>query len=147
MIASYTHTLLMYVRRLYFKYVETDKNLQGHIQQVDDSLVERFLALIRKALGEKEADKRTLNVKFFASQLSTHPNHLNAVVKRKTQKTAIEFVHEQIIHEAKSLLSQTPLRVKEVSFRLGYSDVSHFTNFFKKKTGTTPALYRKGKIL
>ena len=147
MIASYTHTLLMYVRRLYFKYVETDKKLLGHIQQAEDSLVERFLALIRKALGEKEVDKRVLNVKFFASQLSTHPNHLNAVVKGKTQKTAIQFIHEQIIHEAKSLLSQTLLSVKEISFRVGYSDVAHFTNFFKKKTGTTPVLYRKGKIL
>lgn len=147
MIASYTHTLLVYVRRLYSKYVPTDKNLLGHIRQSDDSLVERFLALIRKSLGEKEVDKRMLNVKFFASRLSTHPNHLNAVVKRKTQKTAIEFVHEQIIHEARSLLSQTPLSVKEISFRVGYSDVAHFTNFFKKKTGTTPALYRKGNIL
>jgi len=147
MIASYTHTLLMYVRRLYFKYVGTDKRLLGHIRQADDSLVDRFLALIRKALGEKDVDKRMLNVKSFASLLSTHPNHLNAVVKRITQKTAIGFVHEQIIHEARSLLSQTPLSVKEISFRMGYSDVAHFTNFFKKKTGTTPARYRKGKIL
>jgi AraC-like DNA-binding protein len=147
MIASYTHTLLMYVRRLYFKYVATDKNLLGHIQQSDNSLVERFLALIRNAIREKEVDKRMLNVKFFASRLSTHPNHLNALVKRKTQKTAIEFIHEQIIHEAKSLLSQTRLSVKEISFRVGYTDAAHFTNFFKKNTGTTPVLYRKGMIL
>ena len=147
MIASYTHTLLIHVRRLYFKYVGTNQNLLGQIQQADESLVQRFLALIRKALGEKEVDKRVLNVKFFASQLSTHPNHLNAVVKGRTQKTAIEFIHEQIIHEAQSLLSQTPLSVKEISFRVGFTDVAHFANFFKKKTGTTPILYRKGKAL
>ena len=147
MIASYTHTLLMYVRRLYFKYVETDKNLLRHVGQEDNSLVERFQGLIRKTLSEKEVDKRMLNIRSFASRLSTHPNHLNAVVKRKTQKTAIEFVHEQILHEARSLLRQTQLSVKEISFRIGYSDVAHFTNFFKKKTGTTPALYRKENIL
>jgi len=49
-------------------------------------------------------DKRNFTVKQLASQLSTHPNHLNAVIKRQKskKKTAIAFMHEQISHEAQS---------------------------------------------
>ncbi len=92
-------------------------------------------------------DNRNRTVKYFASLLSTHPNHLNAVVKRKTQKTAIAFIHEQLVLEAKALLSQTELSIKEIAFKLGFNEPSHFNNFFKKQTHLTPVLYRKEKHL
>src|SRR5579863_4308862 len=69
--------------------------------------------------------------------------HLNAVVKRQKQKTAIAFLYEQINYEAQSLLSQTELTIKEIAFRLGFADSAHFNHFFKKQTGRTPALFRK----
>jgi len=147
LIASYTHVLLIHVRRMYNKYVETDKELTAHIHRFDHSMVEEFRTLIRKNIlsGNMENGNRT--VKYFASQLATHPNHLNAVVKRKTQKTAIAFIHEQLIHEAKSLLNQTELSIKEIAFKLGFNEPSHFNHFFKKQMGTTPVLYRKEKHL
>ncbi len=143
LIASYTHTLLIHVRRMYNKYVETDKALTAHIHHHDHLLVEKFRALIRKNILESGTDNRNRTVKYFASHLSIHPNHLNAVVKRETQKTAIAFIHEQIIHEAKSLLSQTELSIKEIAFKLRFTEPSHFHHFFKKQMHTTPVLYRK----
>ncbi|HYV95013.1 MAG TPA: helix-turn-helix domain-containing protein [Chitinophagales bacterium] len=147
LISSYTHALLIHVRRLYYKYAESDSQLSLHIKQSEHSLVDRFRALIRKHIMSVDADNKTRTVKFFASELSTHPNHLNAVVKRQTKKTAIALIHEQLIHEAKSLLSQTPMSIKEVAFNLGFSEPSHFNHFFKKQTHLTPALYRKEKQL
>src|ERR1700730_6095735 len=147
LIASYTHVLLIHVRRMYNKYVETDKELTAHIHQFDHSMVEEFRALIRKNILSGNLENSNRSVKYFASQLATHPNHLNAVVKRKTQKTAIAFIHEQLIHEAKSLLNQTELSIKEIAFKLGFTDPSHFNHFFKKKMSTTPVLYRKEKHL
>src|SRR4030095_7932739 len=147
LIASNTHTLLLHVRRMYDKYVESDKALTSHIHQYDHSMVEEFRTLIRRNIlsGNKENGGRS--VRYFASQLSTHPNHLNAVVKRLTKKTAIAFIHEQLVHEAKSLLNQTELSIKEIAFRLGFDEPSNFNHFFKKQTHTTPVLYRKEKQL
>jgi AraC-like DNA-binding protein len=147
LIASYTYVLLIHVRRMYNKYVETDKALTAHIHQFDHSMVEKFRTLIRRNIlsGNMENSNRT--VKYFASQLATHPNHLNAVVKRKTRKTAIAFIHEQLIYEAKSLLNQTELSIKEIAFKLGFREPSHFNHFFKKQMRTTPVLYRKEKQL
>ena len=147
LIASYTHTLLIHVRRMYYKYAETDETLTTHIHHHDHTLVEKFRALVRKNILESNIDNHNRTVKYFASYLSVHPNHLNAVVKRKTQKTAIAFIHEQLIHEAKSLLSQTELSIKEIAFKLGFNEPSHFNHFFKKQTHLTPVLYRKEKQL
>ena len=147
LIVSYVHTLLIHVRRLYNKYAQTDEMITAHIHQHEHSLVEKFRALIRKHIIAGDMDKHHRTVKYFAEQLSTHPNHLNAVVKRQYQKTAIAFIHEQIVHEAQSLLNQTELSIKEIAFRLGFNESSHFNHFFKKQARTTPALYRKEKNL
>jgi len=145
LIASYAHSLLIHVRRMYNKYAETDRALIAHIHQHDHSLVEEFRVLIRKNILSGNGENHDRTVKHFAAQLATHPNHLNAVVKRLTKKTAVAFVHEQLVHEAKSLLNQTDLSVKEIAFRLGFNEPSNFNHFFKKQMHITPILYRKEK--
>jgi AraC family transcriptional regulator, transcriptional activator of pobA len=147
LIASITYTLLIYVRRMYNKYVEMDKALTAQIQRHDQLQVKKFRALIRKNILEDRIDYNRRTVKYFASQLSVHPNHLNAVVKRETQKTAIGIIHEQILYEAKSLLGQTDLSIKEIAFKLGFTEPSHFNHFFKKQTLVTPVSFRKEKQL
>lgn len=147
LIASYLHTLFLHIRRLYNKYTEIDTSLVSHIHQHEHVLVERFRSLVREKIVNGEPESRHLHIKYFAGQLSVHPNHLNAVVKRQKQKTAIAFLHEQILHEAQSLLNQTTLTIKEIAFKLGFTDAPHFNNFFKKQTGATPAAYRRAKAL
>jgi AraC family transcriptional regulator, transcriptional activator of pobA len=147
LIASYLYTLFLHIRRLYNKYTETDTSLVSHIHKHEHLLVEKFRSLVRGKIANGEKENRHLNIKYFAGQLSVHPNHLNAVVKRQKQKTAIAFLHDQVLHEAQSLLNQTKLTMKEIAFKLGFADASHFSNFFKKQTGMTPVTYRRGKSL
>ncbi len=147
LIASYVHTLVLHVRRLYYKYTKIDESLTTHIHEHEHLLVENFRSLIRKKIASGETNSRHLTVRHFAGLLNTHPNHLNAVVKRQKQKTAIAFMHEHVLTEAQTLLNQTELTIKEIAFRLGFADSSHFNNFFKKQTGETPVAYRKSKVL
>lgn len=147
LIASYTYTLLIQIRRLYFKYSDTDQKLTTHIRDREHILVEDFSTLVRQHIVTHNKENHNRSIKYFASKLSTHPNHLNAVVKRQRQKTAIHFVHEQILKEAKSLLSQTDISIKEIAFKLGFNDNAHFHNFFKKHTQITPDKYRKEQKL
>jgi AraC family transcriptional activator of pobA len=147
LISSYVHTLLLHVRRLYYKYSETDAGLISHVNERERLLVENFLSLIRKKISDGETNNSHFTIKHFAGLLSTHPNHLNAVVKRQKQKTAIAFLHEQILHEARTLLNQTDSAIKGIAYRLGFSDASHFNHFFKKQTGKTPDSYRKEKTI
>ncbi|HXB35682.1 MAG TPA: helix-turn-helix domain-containing protein [Puia sp.] len=147
LIASYLHTLFLHIRRLYNKFTEVDASLVSHVHNHEYILVEKFRSLIRAQIAGGEAESHNLNVKYFAGQLSVHPNHLNAVVKRQKEKTAIAFLHEQILHEAQSLLNQTNLTIKDIAFKLGFTDTSHFNNFFKKQTRATPVAYRRAKSL
>jgi len=48
--------------------------------------------------------------------------------------------------EAKRLLETSPLTIKQIIFRLGIKDKSHFERDFKKKYGLTPARYRVASL-
>jgi len=78
----------------------------------------------------------------FAKRLGVHINHLNKVLKETTGKSTTEIINGRIAEEAKILLKQTQLNVSEIAFALGFDEVSHFSNFFKKHTAYSPLQYR-----
>lgn len=78
----------------------------------------------------------------FASKLNIHTNHLNRLVKKVTQKTTTQVIAERILQEGKLLLRHTAWNVSEIAFSLGFSETSHFNNFFKKHTKLTPLEFR-----
>lgn len=109
MLVSYTTILLVHIRRLYRKFVETDKALSASLELNDHSLIERFKKLVKQHVSTSDVNDDARSMVFYAKQLLVHPNHLNAVVKRVTGKPAISFIHKQLIIEAKSILAQTSL--------------------------------------
>ena len=78
----------------------------------------------------------------FANRLGVHINHLNKVLKETTGKSTTEIINGRIAEEAKILLKQTQLNVSEIAFALGFDEVSHFSNFFKKHTAYSLLQYR-----
>jgi AraC family transcriptional activator of pobA len=80
--------------------------------------------------------------KDFAQRLAVHVNHLNKVLKEHTGKTTTELISNRLIHEAKILLKQTDWNISEIAFSLGFEELAHFSNFFKKQTSFTPLAFR-----
>ncbi|WP_294674285.1 AraC family transcriptional regulator [uncultured Fluviicola sp.] len=80
--------------------------------------------------------------KDFADRLSVHVNHLNKVLKENTGKTTTEVIGHRITQEAKILLKQTNWTVSEIGYCLGFEEVAHFSNFFRKHTQITPNSFR-----
>jgi len=78
----------------------------------------------------------------FASLLNIHVNHLNRSVKETTDKTTSQIIAERILQEAKILLKHSPWSISEIAFALGFSETSHFNNFFKKHTQLSPLRFR-----
>ena len=78
----------------------------------------------------------------FASQLNVHVNHLNRSVKDTTEKTTSQIIAERILQESKILLKHSAWTVSEIAFALGFTEVTHFNNFFKKHTATSPLKFR-----
>ena len=80
--------------------------------------------------------------KDYASRLSIHVNHLNKVLKENTGKTTTELISRRLINEAKILLKETDWNISEIAYSLGFEELAHFSNFFKKQTTLTPMSFR-----
>ncbi|WP_210515221.1 helix-turn-helix domain-containing protein [Hymenobacter terricola] len=78
----------------------------------------------------------------YASQLAVHVNHLNRVLKETTGHTTTALIGSRVAQEAKMLLKHTSWSVSEIADSLGFADVAHFCNFFKRQTFLTPGDFR-----
>lgn len=78
----------------------------------------------------------------FASQLNVHVNHLNRAVKETTMKTTTQIISARILQESKILLRHSAWSVSEIAYALGFGEVTHFNNFFKKHAQTSPLKFR-----
>lgn len=79
----------------------------------------------------------------FAGILGVHVNHLNRILKETTGKTTGEIIGSRIYQKAKLLLTQAQWNVSEIAFALGFEEVAHFSNFFKKHSKQSPQNFRE----
>jgi len=80
--------------------------------------------------------------KDYADRLAIHVNHLNKVLKENVGQTTTNLISSRIIKEAKILLRQTDWNISEIAYTLGFEEVAHFSNFFKKQTSLSPLAFR-----
>jgi len=83
----------------------------------------------------------------FSKQLSVHVNHLNRSLKEVTGKTTSQFIAERVLQEARALLKHTNWNISEIGYCLGFDELSHFINFFKKNHQQTPKAFRMEDIV
>jgi AraC-like DNA-binding protein len=95
-----------------------------------------------RELVHGKADK-ILRASEYAALQSLHPSYLNNVIKSKTGKPVTVWIAEKTVSEAKSLLQQASVPIKEIAYTLGFGESTHFSAFFKKQTGSTPVDYRR----
>jgi AraC family transcriptional activator of pobA len=79
----------------------------------------------------------------YADLLNVPASRLNMICKNASGKTPSMLLNERILLESKTLLSNTPLSIKEIAAVLDFSDTSHFVKFFRLNTNLTPGQYRE----
>lgn len=55
----------------------------------------------------------------------------------------MEYIHTLRVEEAKQIIETEPGSIEEVVYKVGYQDPTFFRRLFKRKTGLTPAAYRR----
>jgi AraC-like DNA-binding protein len=80
--------------------------------------------------------------KDYADRLGVHVNHLNKVLKENIGKTTTDMISSRLVQEAKILLKQTDWNISEIAYSLGFEEVAHFSNFFRKQTTLSPVNFR-----
>ncbi len=107
----------------------------GHSLQ--PTVLERACAYIETHLNQE------LNVEEIARQAFTSPAHLNRVFRRERHQSIMQYVKEQRVEKAKSLLKNTVLPINTIGHHLGFQSSAYFGRIFRESTGVTPMQYRK----
>ena len=73
-----------------------------------------------------------INLPQVAKATSYSPAYLTHLVKQKTERSVNSWIIERRMEEARKLLLESPLTVKEIALKIGYSDPGYFMRQFKK---------------
>lgn len=117
-----TSILLLLQRQITF-------NPATNIPAFQHATVGHFLKLV----DQKFRDVKV--VSDYAKQLNVTPNHLNRILKCGTGITARQHIQNKIIEEAKKQVVRSGASMKEIAYELGFSDLAHFSKFFKRSCG------------
>lgn len=111
------------------------------------SRTENYAPIIVKILEQIAEDyKSDINLEDLANQFNVTPQYLSNLFSSEVGVTFKEHVTELRISEAKTLLRESGLSVKDVCYEIGFNDPNYFSKLFKKKVGITPKQYSKVKI-
>lgn len=89
-----------------------------------------------KELLEKNISEKT-RVADYAEMMNISRVTLNKAVMREFGLSAVHLLKQRLLQEVKSDLLFTGLSVKEIAYRLHFSEPNHLMRFFKQMTGQT----------
>jgi AraC family transcriptional regulator, transcriptional activator of pobA len=116
---------------------------KDQIRRASARISSAFLELLEQQFPvDSQCPIRLRYASQFADHLSIHVNHLNRVIKQNLNKTTTQVISERILQEAKILLRHRDLSVTDIAYVLGFTEVTHFNNFFKKHTQVSPTKFR-----
>ncbi len=95
-----------------------------------------------KAYIDANADKK-LSLNHVAEVFNFSPNYLSQLFTKNSSMSFVEYVTESKIRVAKKLLTESSLKVYEISERLAFESPFYFSKVFKKSTGQSPRDYMK----
>ena len=131
---GYLHLILEYCNRIYQRQLSEEDN-------GGSDLLKRFHDLLQQYFRENRQLSQGLPmVAYCASELAYSPRYFGDIVHKATGGTAIGYIHNYVINQAKSLL-MSGHNISETSRLLGFDFPHHFTRLFKKMTGLTPSEY------
>jgi AraC-like DNA-binding protein len=135
-IISHLDSMLKYAQRFYKRQFINRTELTG-------STVTKFNALLVSNFEERKIKNIGLpTVSFMAEKLHISPRYLTDLLKQETGKTALELIHLFLIGTAKNLLTEGGMNISEISYSLGFDNVTYFSRLFKKEVGISPNKFK-----
>ena len=130
-LVGYLHLVLEYCRRIYLRQLSQK-------EEGESDILKRFHRLLVEYFSKGLQHERGLpTVAYCASELAYSARYFGDKVHAATGGTAIGYIHDFIVGEAKSLLMRG-VCVGDTANLLGFGYPHHFSRLFKKVTGQTP---------
>ncbi|MFB6340822.1 AraC family transcriptional regulator [Saccharicrinis sp. FJH2] len=120
-----------------FFYVETYRAVKGFsvTNPVDQAII-----FMQKNINT------TIKIADISQHVKLSESHLNKIFRNKTGTSPMDYFINLKMQEAIRLLTNQSLKIKEVAYRLGYSDQYYFTRIFTKHIGSSPGSFSKMSI-
>jgi AraC family transcriptional regulator len=114
---------------------------------VDALLAELFGRTSAKWLAEadrllQERFRQRFSVRDLAAALRMHPAHVARAFRAYFAASVGERLRQLRVEEARRLLARSNQPIAQIALALQFADQSHFTRWFRRLTGTTPAAFR-----
>lgn len=113
----------------------------GRLVEEKASHGEQVFVDFMRSLSQHYAERRL--VADYAAEAALSVRHFSSLIQQHTGQTPMQWIHIFIIGQAKHLLLQRDLQVKEIADQLGFPEQFTFRKYFKTHTGVSPTDYRK----
>ena len=98
-----------------------------------------FIVKIQKYI--KQNLNKRISLTDIAKIVSYTPNYCDTLFKTETGKSINNYIIDLRMDEAKNLITEKSLTLKDIAHSVGFSDYNYFARTFKKRTGYTPSEY------
>ncbi len=99
--------------------------------------MENFLTLVKAHYKEHR------DVEHYANLLHMTAKYMSTLVKSASGKSALQWIEEYVILDAKMQLASSLNSVQQIAYDLNFPTQSFFGRYFKRATGMSPSAYRK----
>ncbi|MBR6632632.1 MAG: AraC family transcriptional regulator [Alistipes sp.] len=127
------------IRVFYYGGLSKFHNLKDMQQGQKNSIVERFIELVRQHYREER------QIGFYADKLCITPKYLSKLVKENTGRSAGEWIENHVILDARAMLQSSDMTIQQIAASLNFPNQSFFGKYFKRATGLSPKQYRNQK--
>ena len=83
------------------------------------------------------------NIEEMARVVNLSELHLQQLFKKELGVSPVQYLKDLRLELAREMLVNSFLQIREIGFKVGITDQSHFIRAFKEKYGTTPSEYRR----
>ena len=139
LIKNYLETLFIDIMR---SMTETNDGNDVFLNEnaINDKLADDVINLM------KERIYGNLSINDICKKMSYSKAYIFRQFKCATNKSVIDYYTDLKINEAKKLIKEDKLNVKEISEKLCFDTPNYFSKTFKKRTGITPTEYKKTHV-
>lgn len=112
--------------------------MTGNNKASGDARIEKMLAYIAQNY------KEDLTLEDVAEEFNFNYHYLSAYFNQQMKEGFSDYLNSLRIEQACKLLKETNHSIAQISGEVGYSEHSYFCRVFKKITGKTPSVWRRG---
>jgi YesN/AraC family two-component response regulator len=87
-----------------------------------------------------------ISLESLSGNVHLHPQYLCRLFKQQTGCTITQYMTDQRLKKAKSMLEHAQESIAEISNQCGFSDANYFARVFKKREGISPTQYQQQVI-